>query len=80
MRLTKGTFLGLVTALFVMGVSTTAFAKEKCYGIAAAGENDCSAPGHGCAGYSTVDNDPSEWKYVADGSCIAQGGTLAPGK
>lgn len=44
-----------------------AAAKEKCYGISAAGQNDCGnlAGTHSCAGQSTVDNDPGEWKLVA---------------
>ncbi len=45
--------------------------KEKCYGIAKAGQNDCAnlTGTHSCAGQSKVDNDPAEWKYVAKGSC-----------
>jgi uncharacterized membrane protein len=45
--------------------------KEKCYGIAKAGQNDCAnlAGTHSCAGQSKVDNDPGEWKYVAKGTC-----------
>ncbi len=46
-------------------------AKEKCYGIAKAGQNDCAnlAGTHSCAGQSKVDNDKGEWKYVAAGTC-----------
>ena len=45
--------------------------KEKCYGIAKAGQNDCGnlSGTHSCAGQSKVDNAPDEWKYVAKGSC-----------
>ena len=45
--------------------------KEKCYGIAKAGQNDCASlsGSHSCAGESKVDNDPGEWKYVAKGTC-----------
>ena len=45
--------------------------KEKCYGIAKAGQNDCAnlAGTHSCAGQSKVDGDPGEWKYVAKGTC-----------
>lgn len=52
--------------------------KEKCYGIAAAGQNDCGnlAGTHSCAGQSTVDKDPGEWKLVAKGSCETMGGML----
>ncbi len=50
--------------------------KEKCYGIAAAGENDCAnlAGTHSCAGQSTVDNDVGEWKLVPGGTCADLGG------
>lgn len=55
-------------------------AKEKCYGIAKAGHNDCaSADGaHSCAGQAKADNSPSEWKYVAKGSCESYGGKTTP--
>jgi uncharacterized membrane protein len=45
--------------------------KEKCYGIAKAGANDCAnlTGTHSCAGQSKADNDPAEWKYVAKGTC-----------
>lgn len=45
--------------------------KEKCYGISKAGANDCASTtgSHSCAGQAKVDNDPSEWKYVAKGTC-----------
>ena len=54
---------------------------EKCYGIAMAGKNDCGTAKHACAGQSKADKDPTEWKYVAKGSCVNMGGkTQAPGK
>jgi uncharacterized membrane protein len=44
--------------------------KEKCYGIAKAGQNDCAAgPGTTCAGTSKVDFQGNAWKYVAKGTC-----------
>jgi uncharacterized membrane protein len=54
--------------------------KEKCYGIAKAGQNDCaSANGsHSCAGQSKKDNEPTEWKYVAKGTCEKEGGKTTP--
>ena len=50
--------------------------KEKCYGIAKAGQNDCAnlAGTHSCAGQSKVDNDKGEWKYVAAGTCKTMNG------
>jgi uncharacterized membrane protein len=45
--------------------------KEKCYGIAKAGKNDCAAgPGTSCAGTSTRDYQGNAWKYVAKGTCL----------
>ena len=54
-------------------------AKEKCYGIAKAGQNDCAnlSGTHSCAGQSKVDNDPGEWKYVAKGTCKDMKGMTA---
>ncbi len=54
--------------------------KEKCYGVAKAGKNDCAANGHSCAGQSKTDNDPTEWKYVPAGECEKMGGSLKAGK
>ncbi|MGE3690023.1 MAG: DUF2282 domain-containing protein [Novosphingobium sp.] len=54
-------------------------AKEKCYGVALAGKNDCAAgPGTSCAGTSTVDYQGNAWKLVPAGTCVAQGGSLTP--
>jgi uncharacterized membrane protein len=57
--------------------------KEKCFGIAKAGANDCaSATGsHSCAGTATKDNDKGDWKYVDKGTCDKMGGSMmAPKK
>jgi uncharacterized membrane protein len=44
--------------------------KEKCYGIAMAGKNDCAAgPGTTCAGSVKADYQGYAWKYVAKGTC-----------
>ena len=45
--------------------------KEKCYGVAKAGENDCmSGPGTFCAGTSKVDYGGQDWKAVPKGTCV----------
>jgi uncharacterized membrane protein len=45
--------------------------KEKCYGIALAGQNDCAGgPGTSCAGSSTKDYHGSDWKLVPAGTCV----------
>jgi uncharacterized membrane protein len=45
--------------------------KEKCFGIAKAGQNDCAnlSGTHSCAGQAKVNDDKGEWKYVAKGTC-----------
>lgn len=56
--------------------------KEKCYGVAKAGQNDCATKtgSHSCAGQAKVDKDAHEWKYVAKGTCEKAGGKLAAAK
>lgn len=44
--------------------------KEKCYGVALKGQNDCAAGANAsCAGTSKVDYDGTIWKYVPKGTC-----------
>ena len=44
--------------------------KDKCYGIALAGENDCKAgPGTSCEGSSTKDFQGNAWALAPAGSC-----------
>jgi uncharacterized membrane protein len=61
----------LAGLLATQSMTANAQAKEKCYGIAEAGKNDCAnlAGTHSCAGQSKVANDAGEWKYVAKGEC-----------
>jgi uncharacterized membrane protein len=74
----------LASAALAVTVATTVVApaqaasKEKCYGVAMAGQNDCAnlAGTHSCAGQSSLDNDFGEWKLVAKGTCEDLGGLL----
>lgn len=44
--------------------------KEKCFGVALKGKNDCAAgPGTTCAGTSKVDYQGNAWSLVPKGSC-----------
>jgi len=71
-----------VASLLALGLAQPAAAqemkagadKEKCYGIAKAGQNDCGTAQHTCAGKAKKDNAPDEWKYVAKGTCEKLGG------
>jgi uncharacterized membrane protein len=62
------------TALAFIGAPASAAttAKEKCYGVALSGQNDCAAgPGTTCAGTSKVDYQQNAWKLVPTGTCTA---------
>lgn len=70
-----------LASLLALGLVGNAAAqdKEKCYGIAKAGQNDCAnlSGSHSCAGQSKVDNGAEEWKYVAKGTCASMKGMTA---
>jgi len=71
-RLIVSSALASVLAVVLAGqAAAQGKEKEKCYGIAKAGQNDCAnlSGTHTCAGQNKVDNDPGEWKYVAKGTC-----------
>jgi len=70
-----------LASLMALGATTNAAAedkgaKEKCFGVAKAGQNDCAnlSGTHSCAGQAKADNDPGEWKYVPAGTCKDMGG------
>ena len=73
----------LLTAALAALVATPAVGadpgKEKCYGIAKAGANDCASltGSHSCAGQATAGKNPADWKYVAKGTCKQAGGMTA---
>ncbi len=56
------------------------FQAEKCYGVNAAGKNDCAASNsHSCAGEAKRALDPKSWIFVPTGTCAKiQGGSLTP--
>ncbi len=68
----------LMSSLLV-SAPVSAQEKEKCYGIAKAGQNDCAnlAGTHSCAGQAKVSDDNGEWKYVAKGTCVDMKGMSA---
>ena len=54
-------------------------AKEKCYGVAMAGKNDCAAgPGTSCAGTAKSDHQANAWKYVPAGTCTKTASKTSP--
>jgi uncharacterized membrane protein len=54
------------------GEAAVAAHKEKCFGVALKGQNDCAAgPGTTCQGTSTVDFQGNAWKFVRGGTCAS---------
>lgn len=54
------------------------FKAEKCFGVAAAGQNDCQTATHSCAGESKTAAAGESWIYVPAGTCLKiNGGSLA---
>jgi uncharacterized membrane protein len=71
-RIIVSSALASALALGLVGqVAAQEKAKEKCYGIAKAGQNDCASLSgtHSCAGQTKDDLSPLDWKYVAKGTC-----------
>ncbi|PWB83837.1 MAG: hypothetical protein C3F11_04535 [Methylocystaceae bacterium] len=64
----------LAAALSLLAASASAkeAGKEKCFGVALKGQNDCAAgPGTTCAGSSKTDYQGNAWKYVPTGTCTS---------
>ncbi len=76
--------LALGTAVAISATSFSAQAeeskkKEKCYGVALAGQNDCAAgPGTSCAGTSKKDYQSNAWNYVPKGKCVEMESKTSP--
>jgi uncharacterized membrane protein len=66
-----------VAATMAAAPAQAAGEKEKCFGVALKGKNDCAAgPGTSCAGTSTANYQGNAWKLVAKGACVKMGGSL----
>ena len=80
-RLIASSALASVLALGLLSGANAADSKEKekCFGIAKAGTNDCAnlSGSHSCAGQSKNAGAPDEWNYVAKGTCAKLGGMTA---
>jgi uncharacterized membrane protein len=71
-----------LASVLAMGLLSAAHAadpnheKEKCFGIAKPGSNDCAnlSGSHSCAGQSKNAMAADEWNYVAKGTCEKIGG------
>ena len=62
--------LALGTAFTAMPAAAQMSDKDKCFGVALKGKNDCAAgAGTTCAGTSKVDFQTNAWSFVAKGTC-----------
>jgi uncharacterized membrane protein len=67
-------------ATVVVPSSAQAGEKEKCYGVALKGQNDCAAgAGTTCAATSKVDYQGNAWKLVNKGACMTTQTPFGPG-
>lgn len=83
-RMTAATLaLALGTALAVTSTASVAQEKaadkEKCFGVALKGKNDCAAgSGTTCAGTSKVDHQGNAWVFVPKGTCEKTASKTSP--
>ncbi|PSW13085.1 DUF2282 domain-containing protein [Photobacterium sanctipauli] len=60
--------------------SAVAAEKEKCYGVAKAGKNDCATKTSSCAGTSKVDGQKDAFIMVPKGLCERLNGSSSEAK
>jgi uncharacterized membrane protein len=83
-NITKSTVLAASALALALSVNisspSSALAQEgmeKCYGVAAAGKNDCATATSSCAGTSASDNQTDAFIYLPAGTCSkVTGGSL----
>jgi uncharacterized membrane protein len=65
-----GSLASALASVVAVPASAADTSKEKCYGVALKGQNDCAAGKHDCAGKSKVNYDKMSFKLVPTGSCV----------
>jgi uncharacterized membrane protein len=71
--------LALGAAFTAMPAAAQNADKEKCYGVAMKGKNDCAAgAGTTCAGTSKMDYQGNSWSFVAKGTCEKTSSMTSP--
>jgi uncharacterized membrane protein len=68
-----GAMLGAVAASLRHGAQGTV-ERERCYGVARTGANDCANAVHSCAKQASADSDKREWIAVPKGTCVRLAG------
>jgi uncharacterized membrane protein len=62
--------LALGAAFTTLPAAAQSAEKEKCFGVALKGKNDCKAgAGTTCAGTAKVDDQSNSWSFVPKGTC-----------
>jgi uncharacterized membrane protein len=75
-----GAFMTALATAAAGGAEAQPADKEKCFGVALAGKNDCAAgPGTTCAGTSTMDYQGNAWSLVPKGTCTSLQTPYGPG-
>jgi uncharacterized membrane protein len=76
-----GAFAAALALASVPAHADDGAAKEKCYGISKAAQNDCASTGNNsCAGTSKVDYEKAAWVLVPKGTCLTTEVTLKSGQ
>jgi uncharacterized membrane protein len=69
----------LTVAATPVAAADTSVEKEKCYGVALKGKNDCKAgAGTSCAGTSKRDYQGDAWSMVPKGTCEKTASATSP--
>jgi|HubBroStandDraft_5_1064220.scaffolds.fasta_scaffold22826_1 uncharacterized membrane protein len=75
---------GAVTMVAATAIAADKTPQEKCYGVSAAGKNDCQTASNSCAGTAEKDRQPDAFINLPKGLCTKiAGGSLtsaAPAK
>ena len=78
-KLIVASAVAAAVALPILANSAFAADTEKCYGVNAAGKNDCKTASNSCAGHATKANDGSAFIVVPAGTCQKiNGGSTSP--
>jgi uncharacterized membrane protein len=71
--------LALGSAFVALPAAAQSADKDKCFGVALKGKNDCAAgAGTTCAGTSKVDHQANAWSLVPKGTCEKTASTTSP--
>lgn len=71
--------LALGAAFTTLPVAAQSADKEKCFGVALKGKNDCAAgAGTTCAGTSKMDFQGNSWSFVPKGTCAKTASKTSP--